>query len=230
MNTPPELDSVGDLEMPVSAAGRAPCLPTGDSALVQEVLEGGRRAWRLRFPRRCLDAQSLDVDGDGSFNKFRNDRWVFGDRGNVLNDRGEIPTLLKFSWTNIVRHQLIAGGASPDDPDLTDYWVKRRRKVKPPLDSYNLRLLAKQDGRCPLCGEHLLTTDQPPQSPQEWERWWLNVVKRAIAAGYLTLHGRPDTSDGNRTRLVHASCHRGLRARNRRRPSAVALVTPSGLA
>ncbi|MGW1306872.1 group II intron reverse transcriptase/maturase [Streptomyces sp. NPDC002514] len=159
----------------------------------------------------------------GRFNKFRNDRWVFGDRGNVLNDRGEIPILVKFSWTNIVRHQLIAGGASPDDPGLTDYWVKRRRRVKPPLDSYNLRLLAKQDGRCPLCGEHLLTADQPPQSPEEWERWWLNVVKRAIAADYLTDHGRPDTPGGNRTRLVHASCHRGLRARNRRRPAAVAL-------
>lgn len=98
----------------------------------------------------------------GKFNKFRNDRWVFGDRGNVLNDRGEIPILIKFSWTNIVRHQLIAGGASPDDPGLTDYLVKRRRRVKPPLDSYNLRLLAKQDGRCPLCGEHLLTADLPP--------------------------------------------------------------------
>ncbi|MFK4107013.1 reverse transcriptase domain-containing protein [Streptomyces sp. NPDC019531] len=158
----------------------------------------------------------------GRFNKFRNDRWVFGDRANVLNDRGEIPILLKFSWTNIVRHQLIAGGASPDDPDLTDYWVKRRRKVKPPLDSYNLRLLAKQDGRCPLCGEHLLTADQPPQSPQEWERWWLSVVKRAIAADDLTHYGRPDAPNTDRTRLVHASCHRRLRPRNRRRP-AVAL-------
>lgn len=159
----------------------------------------------------------------GRFNKFRNDRWVFGDRGNVLNDRGEIPILVKFAWTNTVRHQLIAGGASPDDPELTNYWVKRRKRVKPPLDNYNLRLLAKQDGRCPLCGEHLLTADQPPQSPQQWERWWLNVVKRAIAAAYLTLHGRHDTPDGNRTRLVHASCHRGLRAGNRRRPAVTAL-------
>ncbi|MFJ1975440.1 group II intron reverse transcriptase/maturase [Streptomyces sp. NPDC087903] len=159
----------------------------------------------------------------GRFNKFRNDRWVFGDRANVLNDRGEIPILLKFSWTSIVRHQLIAGGASPDDPELTDYWVKRRRKVKPPLDSYNLRLLAKQDGRCPLCGEHLLTADQPPQSPQEWERWWLNVVKRAIAADYLTHHGRPDAPSADRTHLVHASCHRRLRPRSRRRPAVAAL-------
>src|SRR5271163_3502669 len=32
--------------------------------------------------------------------------------------------------------------------------------------------------------------DQPPQSPHEWERWWLSIIKRAIAADYLTHHGR----------------------------------------
>ena len=49
--------------------------------------------------------------------------------------------LLKFSWTNIVRHQMVNGTASPDDPALTDYWAARRRRIKPPLDSYTLRLL-----------------------------------------------------------------------------------------
>jgi RNA-directed DNA polymerase len=164
----------------------------------------------------------------GKFNKFRNDRWVFGDRANVT-DRGDIPYMVKFSWTNIVRHQIVTGGASPDDPDLADYWAKRRRRVKPPLDSYNLRLLTKQDSRCPLCGEHLLTPDQPPQSPQAWERWWLGVVRRAIAAEYLTHHGRPGTPDDNRTRLVHASCHRSLRARGQKEPVAIP-AKPSRLA
>jgi predicted transcriptional regulator len=32
---------------------------------------------------------------------------------------------------------------------LADYWAERRRKVKPPLDNYTLRLLARQDARCP---------------------------------------------------------------------------------
>jgi hypothetical protein len=47
----------------------------------------------------------------GRFNKFRSDRWVFGDR-----DSGAY--LIKFSWTDIVRHTLVQGGASPDDPAL----------------------------------------------------------------------------------------------------------------
>jgi RNA-directed DNA polymerase len=164
----------------------------------------------------------------GRFNKFRNDRWVFGDPAHVT-ERGGTYHLVKFSWTHIVRHQLVAGGASPDDPDLASYRDKRRRRVKPPLDDYNLRLLSRQDGRCPLCAEHLLLADQPPQSPREWERWWLGVVRRAIVADYLTHHGRADTPDGNRTRLVHASCHRALSARHHRRP-AKPPATPVGLA
>ena len=144
----------------------------------------------------------------GRFNKFRSDRWVFGDR-----DSGAY--LIKFSWTDIVRHTLVQGGASPDDPALTEYWAKRRRRIKPPLDGYTLRLLTRQDARCPLCGDHLLTADQPPQSPAEWERWWLQVTRKAIVADYLRNVGGPSSPDGDQTRLVHASCHRGLKARVR---------------
>jgi hypothetical protein len=42
----------------------------------------------------------------GAFNKFRNDRWVFGDR-----DGGTY--LVKFSWTGITRHVMVKGRASP---------------------------------------------------------------------------------------------------------------------
>ncbi|MGD0247267.1 MAG: reverse transcriptase domain-containing protein, partial [Streptosporangiaceae bacterium] len=96
----------------------------------------------------------------GRFDKFRNDRWVFGNRAGA-DERGSVPHLVKFSWTPIVRHQMVTGAASPDDPDLADYWNDRRKRVKPPLDSYNLRLLTRQDGRCPLCKDHLLSPDQP---------------------------------------------------------------------
>lgn len=152
----------------------------------------------------------------GRFHQFRNDRWVFGDPDHPVGDQSDtIAHLVKFSWTGIVRHTLVAGGASVDDPDLRDYWVQRRRKVKPALDSYNLRLLTRQAGRCPLCGDPILTADQPPQSPQEWERWWHSIVRRAIAAKYLT-HDRNDggTPNRNHTRIVHTSCHRRLRATN----------------
>ena len=137
----------------------------------------------------------------GKFSKFRNDRWVFGDK-----DTGAY--LPKPSWTDIVRHTLVKGGASPDDPALAGYWAQRRQKVKPPLDPYTVRLLSRQDGRCSLCGENLLTPDQLPQSPQGWEHWFLWVTKKAIKADYLVHHDTPSAARSNRTHLVHATCHR----------------------
>jgi RNA-directed DNA polymerase len=137
----------------------------------------------------------------GKFNKFRNDRWVFGDK-----DTGAY--LPKPDWTGIERHTLVKGRASPDDPALAGYWAQRRQKVKPPLDPYTVHLLSRQDGRCSLCGENLLTPDQPPQSPQGWEHWFLGVVKKAINADYLVHHDAPRAAHSQRTHLVHATCHR----------------------
>jgi RNA-directed DNA polymerase len=161
----------------------------------------------------------------GKHHRFRDDHWVFGERvGNTTR------YLVRFSWTPIVRHRLIRPGASPDDPDLIEHWASRRKKVKPPLDSYTLALLAKQDGRCPLCGNHLLIADQPPQSPRQWERWWQSLARRAIAADDLA-HDRGGPPDGTRTRLVHTSCHRSLQARSRRRTgNTFTPAEPSGLA
>ena len=161
----------------------------------------------------------------GKFSKFRNDRWVFGDK-----DTGAY--LPKPSWTDIVRHTLVKGGASPDDPALAGYWAQRRQKVKPPLDSYTVRLLSRQDGRCSLCGENLLTPDQPPQSPQGWEHWFLWVTKKAITADYLVHHDTPSAARSNRTHLVHATCHRSetpVPAGGKHRAAADHLNRPSGL-
>ena len=144
----------------------------------------------------------------GKFNKFRNDRWVFGDR-----DTGAY--LPKPSWTEIVRHILVKGGASPDDPALAGYWAQRRRKVRPPLDPHTVRLLSRQDGRCTLCGENLMTQDQLPQSPEGWERWFLQVTRQAIKADYLVHHDTPGAARGSWTHLVHGTC-----SRQRRQPVA----------
>ncbi len=158
----------------------------------------------------------------GKFNKFRNDHWVFGDR-----DSGAY--LVKFSWTAIERHVPVKGAASPDDPALASYWAERRKKVKPPLDRYTLRLLSRQDGLARSAETTCSSADQPPQSPEQWERWWLQVTRKAIAASYLTHNGRPGPADDDQTRLVHASCQRALHARQRRKPP-LQPATPSRLA
>jgi RNA-directed DNA polymerase len=134
----------------------------------------------------------------GRFNPSRQDNWVFGDRASGF-------YLRKFAWTRIVRHPVVAGTASPDDPTLADYWTQRRRGRKPPLGIDYLPLLQKQDGRCPLCGELLLYADDEPQSPEEWQRW-LTITRKAIRKHAITTAGHQP----NKTtpRLVHAHCQR----------------------
>jgi hypothetical protein len=67
----------------------------------------------------------------GKFNKSRRDRWVFGDRSSGA-------YMQKFAWNRIIRHQMVKGEASPDDPALAEYWAKRRRKTPPPIGNARL--------------------------------------------------------------------------------------------
>ena len=50
----------------------------------------------------------------------------------------------------IVRHRMVKGTASPDDPALADYWAERRRKTTPlPTGKTSLRLLEAQQRPLP---------------------------------------------------------------------------------
>lgn len=98
-------------------------------------------------PKKCVTARYY-----GAFNPARTDRWVFGDRGSGA-------YLTKLAWTPIVRHQMVDGFASPDDPDWADYWATRKRRRKPPIDRWGLIQLERQHGRCPLCRQLLLHAD-----------------------------------------------------------------------
>ena len=157
----------------------------------------------------------------GKFCKSRNDQWVFGDR-----DSGAY--MLRFAWTKIIRHQMVAGTASCDDPALASYWAARRHRGIPrQLDIATLRLLQAQHGACPLCGQLLLDADRPPQSPREWEQW-LTVTRKAMTRNAITAQ-QGGTPDEAKLRLLHAHCHRRY-ARSSTRPALLPASTPVRLA
>ena len=159
--------------------------------------------WRLVYkwarlthsnkPTRWVNARYF-----GSFNQARHDTWVFGSR-----ETGYY--LRKFAWTPIVRHRLVAGTASPDDPCLSDYWSQRRRRNPPPVGTTTLRLLLAQQGRCPLCKGLMLHADREPQSPHEWEQW-LMATRTAIRKNAITVWGPGTPHERVATRLIHAHC------------------------
>jgi RNA-directed DNA polymerase len=157
----------------------------------------------------------------GKFCKSRNDQWVFGDR-----DSGAY--MLRFAWTKIIRHQMVAGTASCDDPALASYWAARRHRGIPrQLDIATLRLLQAQHGACPLCGQLLLDADRPPQSPREWEQW-LTVTRKAMTRNAVTAQ-QGGTPDEAKLRLLHAHCHRRY-ARSSTRPALLPAREPAALA
>jgi RNA-directed DNA polymerase len=134
----------------------------------------------------------------GRYNKSRRDNWVFGDRHSGA-------YLVKHAWTSIIRHQMVKGKSSPDDPTLAEYWAgRRRRTAPPPLDNLSLCLLQKQRGLCPVCGLPLRYADHPPQSPQEWEQW-VRITGKAIAK--RSIYQERGTSGLDSTfRLIHTRC------------------------
>jgi RNA-directed DNA polymerase len=137
----------------------------------------------------------------------------------VFGDRDSGAYLVRFVWTKIVRHPLVGGTASPDDPALAGYWDQRRRRKPLPLGKATLGLLRAQRGRCPLCHGLLLHADREPQSPAEWESW-LKATRTAIRKQSIARR------DDDAIRLVHAYCQR----RWRRDQEFCTPASPAGLA
>jgi RNA-directed DNA polymerase len=181
-----------------------------------------RLAWKwARFshpnkPRRWIIARYF-----GMFNPARQDKWVFGSR-----DTGFY--LRKFAWTKIVRHRMVAGRASPDDPALTGYWEQRRRRTRLPVDPVTWHLLRRQRGRCPLCRGLLLHADHQPQDPGEWQQWH-TATRKAIRKHAITSAmdlGTPDERAAHH--LIHAHCRRRIGSGTS--PALLPGPEPSGLA
>ena len=89
----------------------------------------------------------------GRLNLERKDKWVFGDKHTGFH-------LLKFSWFNIQRHQLVIGRSSPDDPILKQYW-QEREKAKASNHPKSIQKIAEKQGHvCPVCGQSLYNGEE----------------------------------------------------------------------
>jgi RNA-directed DNA polymerase len=153
----------------------------------------------------------------GAFNSARQAQWVFGDR-----TTGRY--LTKLAWTPIVRHVMVNGNASPDDPALADYWALRRRKHKPPFSDGRVRMMQRQRGKCPLCGEYLLYADTEPQHPDDWTVW-LTGIRKAIRYQAIEILAETTTRASDRkvprSQLIHTHCAKRLERQPSARPQAL---------
>ena len=125
----------------------------------------------------------------GELNPNRKDRWVFGDKSTGT-------YLLKLSWTPIVRHVLVKGAASPDDPVLKEYWIRRERRKIDTLPPRLIGLAHSQRGRCAHCGASLLNGE-------------------AIHRHHLHPKGEGGTDERSNLRLVHLYCHQQIHSQRK---------------
>ena len=98
---------------------------------------------------------------------------------------------MKFRWSKIVRHRLVQGRSSPDDPELKDYWWSRQKVNARSLSESDLNLAIAQDWYCPVCGMDLI-------NGEELHRHHKKPKKEGGASG-----------SSNRA-LVHLYCHQQI--------------------
>jgi RNA-directed DNA polymerase len=126
----------------------------------------------------------------GRFQLDRLDPWVFGDK----HTGGH---LLKFSWFPIERHVLVKGTASPDDPRLTDFWMKRQAAQAKDLTFSKQKLAKRQQGRCPECGESLFNDEE-------------------LQVHHLLARSQGGKNTYSNLALIHLLCHQHIHAKTER--------------
>ena len=135
----------------------------------------------------------------GAFHKSRRDRWVFGDR-----DSGAY--LLKHSWTRIVRHQMVPGRSSPDDPTWPSTGLSGGDAARPRWTASPWACFGPNEDAAQSAVKLLLFADQEPQTLPEWEQW-LTVTRKAVRKQAITAEQAPGPPDDPvAVRLVHAEC------------------------
>ena len=141
----------------------------------------------------------------GSYNKSRQDRWVFGDRHSGA-------YLVKHAWTLIVRHQMVKGASSPDDPALAEYWADRRRRAAPRPWTISACDCSKSSRGCARPAGSFSSTptihrkthksgsngSAPPARPSPNDRSTRSGAARAITAHFVSY--TPDVADASSRR------------------------------
>ncbi|MCO6011761.1 group II intron reverse transcriptase/maturase [Actinoallomurus purpureus] len=145
----------------------------------------------------------------GKYHPSRQDKWVFRNPENTS-------YLVKFAWTKIVRHDMVKGTASMDDPALADYWAKRRHKMVPTtLDKRTFSMAYLQKGLCPVCRQDLIAgATYQPDNPREWIEWFA-VSKRRLERHHLVYRSLGGSDARSNLRLVHSECHQQHHAGDR---------------
>lgn len=131
--------------------------------------------------------------------KIRGKGWEFSCQ--VTDRRGKSKELTLFNIVGIPieRHVKVKGTASPDDPNLTEYWVKRTQKHGKTMwdkGSKYYQIAQNQQWQCPICGENLLNGE-------------------AIETHHIVPMAKGGTDEIDNLQHLHKICHKAVHSGKR---------------
>lgn len=140
------------------------------------------------------------------FKTIKGNQWTFA--CTTSNRRGKDKELILYpiAYTPIERHIKVKGEASPDDPSLKEYWLKRHQKYGKSYwekNSRNYKIAQNQSWKCPICSEPLLNGEEIETH---------HIV--AVAEGGL--------DDITNLQHLHKACHKQLHSKSKSNPSFLA--------
>ena len=136
---------------------------------------------------------------DKYFHSYKGKKWTFMCNGESRKGKEKFYALYDISSTPIVRHVKVKGNASPDNPELREYWNNRKLKQGKNYWAKGSKLYqvaVNQNWKCPNCGEYLF-------NGEELETHHIVPIK----------HGGNDSTD-NLVHL-HKACHKQVHSKSK---------------
>lgn len=118
------------------------------------------RIWQYlwSWAKRRHSTKSRQWIKDRYFMRIKGRDWTFACKTEDRIGEEKLLTLYNIAKTKIIRHVKVAGTNSPDDPELTEYWLKRYQGItnkRWAKGSKYYEVAKNQFWKCPGCGQSL---------------------------------------------------------------------------
>lgn len=116
----------------------------------------------IKWAKRRHPSKGIEWAVPRYFGRIKGDKWVF--KATSENRQGDKITkyIFRLATIPIVRHIKVTEDATPDDPNLKEYWEKRKTKIGKNYfakDSKLYRIAEKQKWKCPICKQNLFNQE-----------------------------------------------------------------------
>jgi RNA-directed DNA polymerase len=151
----------------------------------------------IKWAKRRHPSKGIEWAVPRYFGRIKGDKWVFKATSENRQGNKIIKYIFRLATIPIVRHIKVTEDATPDDPNLKEYWEKRKTRIGKNYfakDSKLYRIAEKQKWKCPICKENLFNQE-------------------LIETHHLKEVADGGTNEEDNLIHVHQQCHRQIHGR-----------------